>query len=205
MLTGMKRRSGLVAFGVLVMVFVGGHAYGALSAREGGAIGQVVVVRNDLPTTLNSTDWADLPGATATVSGPGMQLVLARFSAESYCTGAVGGYCSVRILARGEEMHPKAGCNFAFDSVAAGGSTTPSESTNPGAESPETAATAASSESQSMDRSIVRPGGQTVVKVQVRSMAGAADFRLDDWSLTVERAPDKGGPGRPEQGQAKPC
>ena len=162
-------------------------------------------MRNDLPTTLNSTSWVDLPGATAAVSGVGNQLVLARFSAESYCTGAVGGYCSVRILARGEEMHPKAGCNFAFDSVAAGGTATPPESTDPGAEAPETAAAAASSESQSMDRSIVRLGGQTVVKVQVRSMAGATDFRLDDWSLTIERAPDKGGPGQPQKGQPPAC
>ena len=29
----LQRRSGLVAFGVLVMVFVGGQAYGALSSR----------------------------------------------------------------------------------------------------------------------------------------------------------------------------
>ena len=54
-----------------------------------------------------------------------------------------------------------------------------------------------------MDRSIVRSSGATVVKVQMRSMVGATDFRLDDWSLIVERAPNKGAK-QPSTGPAGP-
>jgi hypothetical protein len=126
--------------------------------------------------TTNSISFVDLPGASATISvpGPGNGLVLARFSAESACyltTGTAGNWCSVQILLDGIAMDPASGIDFAFDSTDAG------------------TETAASWESHSMDRSlVVGPGNHTVV-VQWAVTSGTATFRLDDWSLTIERAP----------------
>ena len=89
-----KRRT-VIAIGAVVMVFYGGQAFGALTGREGGPIQQIVVVRNDLPTTSTSTEWVDLPGATATVSGTGDKLPPAGSRRSPTAPVPSAGYCAV--------------------------------------------------------------------------------------------------------------
>jgi hypothetical protein len=93
------------------------------------------------------------------------------------CDGDALGYCSVRIVvvdASGAivEMQPAASIDFAFDSTDAENITAPQNSM----------------ESYSMDRSLVVRQGNYTVKAQWAVTSSAVTFRLDDWSLTVEKA-----------------
>jgi hypothetical protein len=142
-------------------------------ANTGGVVTKVNVVTETNAQSTNSTTFVNLPGGNTGVSVPigESALILARFSAESACSGGTGAqWCSVRILIGGVEANPVVGLDFAFDS------------TNNGSETP------FSWESHSVDRSrIVGPGTYTV-QVQWAVTSSATAFRLDDWSLTVERA-----------------
>ena len=98
-------------------------------------------------------------------------LLLLRFSGESSCDGGSwGDYCSLRILVDGTEALPAEGLNFAFD-------------TDEGV-----AANYEIWEANSIDRSIVVGSGNHTITVQYAVTTGTTDFRLDDWSLTVERS-----------------
>jgi len=72
-------------------------------------------------------------------------------------------------LIGGSEGKPASGLDFAFDSVGTG----PTDD---------------SLESHSMDRSRVLGAGTWTVRVQYAVSTAATTFRLDDWSLTVERS-----------------
>ena len=136
-----------------------------------GSINHVNVVTETNAQSTSSTAFVNLPGATATIGVPSGEtaVLLARFSAESQCDGgAAGNWCSVRILIDGVEANPASGLDFAFDSVEAGGSGLWTGS--------------------SMDRSRLVGGGVRTVVVQWAVTNAATVFRLDDWSLTVERA-----------------
>ena len=97
-------------------------------------------------------------------------LFIARFAAESACSGGTG-YCNVRILANAFEMAPVVGTDYAFDS------------TDNGAES------SASWEGRAMERSLPLCGqfNTVTIKVQYRVTNAATTFRLDDWHLTGEQ------------------
>ncbi len=111
-----------------------------------------------------------IPGTTISGTVPTGQtaLILARFSAESVCYGGQQGHwCSVRILVGGVPAEPADGLDFAFDSVEADQFLY---------------------ESHSMDRSRgPLTAGSYLVRVQVAVTLSSVVFRLDDWSLTVER------------------
>jgi hypothetical protein len=129
---------------------------------------------------LNLPGAGPADGAFGLVAGQG-SLINIRFTAESQCAGGGSdfGWCGVRILVNGVEAQP-APADFAFDS------------TNNGADG------SGSWEAHAMDRHacIRNPtGGVTAVPVQVqwRVFAGfdpatVPQFRLDDWSLTIETA-----------------
>jgi hypothetical protein len=175
----MRRTVLLLAIVGAALLLASGVALAAVSIVSGNVINQVRVVREDTPTTTSSTSFVDIPGAATTVSVPAGQrgLILARFSAESVCDGDAVGYCSVRIVvvdASGAivEMQPAASIDFAFDSTDAENITAPQNSM----------------ESYSMDRSLVVPRGNYTVKAQWAVTSSAVTFRLDDWSLTVEKA-----------------
>jgi hypothetical protein len=146
---------------------------GPLAPTVGSAktISHVRVVREINAATTSSTTYVALPGATGTIAVPGDEngLILVRFSAESQCSGpTAGNWCSVRILLDGIEMDPASGVDFAFDSVG----------------SPQDFY-----ESHSMDRSRAGVGsGNHTVTVQWAVTSATTVFRLDDWSLTIERA-----------------
>ncbi len=139
----------------------------------GGTINQVLVVTENVAQTTTSTAFAGIPGATTTVTVPAGQtaLIVARFTAESACSGGTGSnWCSVRILIGGVEASPVTGLDFAFDSTDA------------------STETSASWESHSMER-VRRVGAGTYpVTAQWATTSGSTTFRLDDWTLTVERA-----------------
>ncbi|MBI1886596.1 MAG: hypothetical protein HYS09_09845 [Chloroflexi bacterium] len=146
----------------------------AATTKSGGAITAVKVVRETDAQTTSSATFVDLPGASTTITVPSGEkaLILARFSAESDCYGgAANDWCSVRILIGGSEAAPASGTDFAFDSNEDGG-----------------AASQGNWESHSMDRSRGALGeGTYTVKVQWMTVDTGVTFRLDDWSLTVER------------------
>ena len=152
----------------------GGEEAAVLATASGG--GPITAVRTRRETSASSsssTSFVDVPGASASITVPSGQqaLILARFSAESYCndgtTGNTGNWCSARILIDGVEMQPASGFDFAFD--------TDGEADDYW-------------ESNSMDRSAVVGSGSHTVKVQRAVTSAATVFRLDDWSLTVERS-----------------
>jgi hypothetical protein len=95
-------------------------------------------------------------------------LILARFAGESYCDGGTtSNYCSVRIMIDGVEAQPAVGFDFAFDTDSASDDWW---------------------EAHSIDRSAVVGAGSHTVTVQWAVTDSGTTFRLDDWSLTVERS-----------------
>jgi hypothetical protein len=168
-----SRKRWRIGVAVLATLIVGGAVSVALAVTNvtsGGAIGAVKVKRStDAITTTSITD-VDVPGASTTIRVPSGHkgLILARFSAESLCDGGTAGnWCSLRILVGGVEAQPAAGLNFAFDTDVASDDIW---------------------EGHSMDRSRVVGAGLKTVKVQWAVTDAATTFRLDDWSLTVERS-----------------
>lgn len=137
------------------------------SARVGPS-GGGSFVRNSAPSTTDSTDFVQVPGAVTSVRVPeGRWAVWARFSAESLCEGALEETaCSVRIQIGDETGDPIGGNDdFAFDSTGSDGR-----------------------ESHTMERSrFFFESGRYPVKVQYRVGAASASFQLDDWTLFVER------------------
>lgn len=149
-------------------------APGALApvGASAGSVNHVNVVTETTAQTTSSTAYVNLPGATTTIGVPTGEaaVLVARFTAESQCSGgAAGNWCSVRVLIDGVEANPAAGLDFAFDSVSA-------------------AAAQDFWESNAMDRSRTVGAGTHSVVVQWAVTNAATVFRLDDWSLTVERA-----------------
>lgn len=145
-----------------------------------GGINAVYIAKSALASSLTITDpaklgtWVDVPGATVTVDRPNntTQLYVARFSAESICSGAVSAWCQVRILAGKNELSPASGTDFAFDSTWDG------------------ARPEYSWQAHAMERSATFAGlcsGSSITfKVQYKVNAVGATFRLDDWHFTVE-------------------
>lgn len=146
----------------------------------------VTMVTQDTAFSTAGAPWVDVPGALASVTIPGGMnaYILARFTAESACTGP-GGWCSVRIVIvhpNGvlEELDPVVGTDFAFDTPEAG------------------QPNAFDYESHSVERSsrgLV--AGTYRLKVQAGVVAGASSLRLDDWHLTLMGVCYAGGPCTP--------
>lgn len=131
-------------------------------------------VRQTIATSTSSMNWVNLPGAVATFTVPAnsRDVFIARFTAESVCSGEVG-WCSVRILLNGVEMDPVVGTDFAFDSTDAG------------------TANASSWESHSVERSATMASSSVavtaVLQVQYAVAGSGVTFRLDDWHFTVQQ------------------
>jgi hypothetical protein len=143
-----------------------------VTKAKGGSISKVRIKRGENATATSSTDFVNIPGAKVKikVARHDEALILARFSAESACYDTANSLCSVRILVDGQEAKPASGINFAFDSTDAG------------------TETSSSWESHSMDRSLVVGGGRHTVRTQFATTSSTTGFRVDDWSLTVERS-----------------
>jgi hypothetical protein len=154
-----------------------------LDSSEGNA---AFVNANELETkvatggtafTTTSTTYGDVTGASTTVTVPAGQsaLIIAEFTAESFCdAGDSSGYCSVRILIGGTEGNPAEGTDFAFDTIV---TSTGNEDWWEG-------------NAMTRSRGPLGPGTYTV-QVQAATVDGNANttFNLDDWHLTVQRVP----------------
>ncbi len=173
----MRRTTLLLASMAVALVLASGVAFAVVTFTSGGFIERVVIARETVASSSNSTAFVDIPGASVGVFVPSgtSKLIMARYSAESACSGGTG-YCSVRIVARnsttGEltELQPGSGLDFAFDSTDGGRETS------------------ASWESHSMDRSNRLGAGSYTIRAQRAVTSSATTFRLDDWSLTVEQS-----------------
>jgi hypothetical protein len=154
---------------VIVAVAVAGVAIAMPGTTvSGGSQTRIKVVRETAPQTISATGWTNIAAASTSLRVPRRQraLVLARFSAESSCSGGTSAdRCSVRILIRGQQGQPASGSDFAFDS-------------NTGA---------ANREAHSMDRSRVLGPGLYSVRVQGMVTNASVNFTIDDWSLVVEQ------------------
>src|SRR5690242_13943956 len=100
--------------GLVVGLVVGGTSValsaGTLSSASAGSVTAVKVVRDANPYApdVAPTDYADVPGASVTMTVPSgtKALLLARFSATSTCVGPTGTWCAVRIVINGVEAKP---------------------------------------------------------------------------------------------------
>jgi hypothetical protein len=134
---------------------------GTITANLGAKRHQAVTETNTL--SISSTTYTQVTSTTISVpSSIGAARLMARFTAESSCSGT-GGWCTLRILVDGFEMNPVVGTDYAWDS---GG---------------DIAGTA------SIDRTsgILQPGTHTV-SVEARLVGAATLLALDDWQLTLE-------------------
>jgi hypothetical protein len=147
----------------------------AASEQGGGPITAVKVVRDENSHATTSTDYVDLPGATTTITVPSGQraLILARFSAASFCDAVnVSANCEsyVRILIGGVEGAPATGVGGFNDAPAGQGFRG----------------------SHAIERSRGGlgglPAGNYQVKVQFRVLSSATVVYLGPWHLTVERS-----------------
>src|SRR6476660_2638923 len=165
---------GAVAIGV-----IGGVALASVNGEStisAKGLSAIKVVRGPNATDTTSSTFAYLPGATTKikVKAGTHAVIVVDFSAESNCQGTPGTYCSVRIKIGTKSGRPATGTDFAFDSADASGDTG-----------------GAGWKSAAMQRSSNRLGpGTYTVKVQYATVNGATDFRLDDWSMSVERFND---------------
>jgi len=144
-------------------------------ARNGRGIVQVRKISNTVAQARADTTYGTLISTVVNVPVGGASFFDMRFSAESACYagGTDTDWCTVRILVNGVEANPVVGTDFAFDSTDGGRETS------------------GSWESHAMERytNCLQPGNYSVI-VQWASvnLAGAIPtFRLDDWTLAIER------------------
>lgn len=169
------RKVGLVTGLAAALLLVFGTAANAvIAARTGGSTDKHFFVHQTDPFVTSSTVYTTVPGADVTVTVPtgGRRIVDVRYSAESFCTGLSGGWCSVRIIVvypnnATLELDPVVGTDFAFDSVGDAGED--------------------GYEAHAMERSSqALPAGTYHVRVQAALVSGPLSFRLDNWSMVVE-------------------
>jgi len=118
--------------------------------------------------------WTDIPGAQATLTVPdGVHAnIVARFTAESNCSGTPENWCSIRILMSStgfdgpyQSMYPDSGDGYAFDGGETGGG---------------------SWEGNAMERyAYGQPGTTYYFKVQGTRL-GAIGMTVDDWTFAAE-------------------
>lgn len=177
-----KKSLSKIVFGAAITTLFAGFAPASMAVTDSALdVRAIYLAKSATATQITVTDpakvgtWVDLPGSSVAVSRPSNthELYLARFSAESICSGTVAGWCQVRILAGSTELSPTPGTDFAFDSTWNG--------TRP----------AGSWQSHAMERSASFEGpcsgtATTTFKVQYKVSAAGLSFRLDDWHFTVE-------------------
>lgn len=155
---------GGIVVGLLAMSAI---AFAASNTFVTNGINNVRIKTETNEFTTSSTSWVTLPGAAFNMAVPnGLQKTfIAEFDAESYCQSG-SGWCSVRILVDGVEMHPASGGNFAFDSVDTD-----------------------RYESHAMSRTYgPMSSGQHSFEVQVKTNDPDTLFWLDDWTFKVFKA-----------------
>ena len=165
----MRRGKRLAIIGGIVagLLALSAVAIAASNTFNSKGVNSIKVKTQTSSYTTSSTAWVALPGATLTVKVPNgkQKIFIAEFDAESYCQSGTG-WCSIRFLMDGTEMHPASGTNFAFDSVDTD-----------------------RWESHAMSRTYGPVGaGQHKFQVQMRVGNASTVFGLDDWTFKVIKA-----------------
>ena len=139
--------------------------------QSGGKTTATVVATGEDVFTVQTNNWTTIPGATARVKVPdgGRALILARFTSEIVCHKPILDHCAMRIQVGQKSAHPASGRDFHIDSHYAG-------------------ETYESEKGRAFDRSLEVGPGTYRVRVQGAAMGGVW-LKVDDWSLTVKRAP----------------
>jgi len=162
---------------VLAALLLASAAVLAASVLNGGAINRVSVAQGEVNVSTQSTSFQDIPGASTRISIPSGErgLILARFSAESDCQGPsnASGDCLVRILA----VNNRNG-NVVQLPPGLSGDVSALDSSDP----------FGSFAYHTVDRSVILSSGSYTVKAQWAIVSPATAWKLDDYSLTVEKA-----------------
>jgi hypothetical protein len=170
-LNRMRRPLLLAAVAIVALLSASGVAVAVTTFAIGGGIEQVLVAGSTDPFIATSENYVDIPGASRPVSvSDGSDLLLARYSAESTVRGGEQRVSSVRIVA------VRGGTTFVMNPASPSGDFAFHNSSND-----------FDAGSHSMDRSLRVGSGSWTVKAQAAAFHGSS-LRLDDWSLTVERA-----------------
>jgi hypothetical protein len=171
----LRKKKMLLVVPAVALAIGGGTAAAALTGSSGSSQIQMLNRGDNVATVSSSTNYVDVPGATLVTSVPvgRTQLVNARFTAESNCTRAnpaLGGWCSVRIVAQRiggatVELSPAAGIDYAFDNVATD-----------------------QFEGHAMERSLRLGPGTYILHAQRAVTNPAISFRVDDWHFSAEKS-----------------
>jgi hypothetical protein len=176
----MKRSRNTVRIAVATTIACGAVAAAAIAAptfNDGKAQIEMRNVAEPIGgAATNSVAWIPVPNASASVSVPlnATHLFNARFTTESRCFGAAGGYCRVRVVAFNAvtgavtEFHPQSGFDFQFDTDVPG------------------AADVDLKESHAMERSLKLPAGQYRVRAEWSVNNMNTWFEIDDWHFALE-------------------
>ena len=143
---------------------------GVVTLTGTGLISRQVKTQTDT-TAHSGTTFASLAGAFAIVTVPtgSTRLVVARFTAESQCSGPAENYCTIRISAFNRtttavtELDPQVGLNHVFHRTASD-----------------------RFESHSISRAARLPSGSYSIIVQQATTLNAMTFVLDDWMFEVD-------------------
>jgi hypothetical protein len=150
-------------------------AAAVLTPSHGTTQTQMSNVASTDASTTSSKTWVPVPGSDVPMTLTASGLINARFTAESSCSGAGTGWCSVRIVVFSAatssftELNPASGMDFAFDADTTGSADDLWES-------------------NAMERSIRLPAGDYRFRVEyaVGSTSSPVTSRLDDWHFAVE-------------------
>jgi hypothetical protein len=151
-------------------------AAGASGVATPGYVAEVLTATGSNATETSSTSYEVLDGATLNVTVPANETdkLLVSFNAETACYGGTtGARCLLRILVDNAEIQPAANTDAYFDN---NGPT----------------ATSVHVQNTQIQHGIVRisptlTAGSHTVKVEIASSAATTKFRLDDWTIAVQR------------------
>jgi hypothetical protein len=137
----------------------------AATVLQGKSVGNVTTVSDNVFSSYNSTSFANVPNAAATVTVPkGQSIVLVQFNTITQCSSSTGvhGNCRLRVIVDGVQAPP--------GDVAVAGDTE------------------FGSECHSVDASIgpLAVGTHNVL-IQARVSATFITMTVDDWHMTVMR------------------
>jgi hypothetical protein len=157
-----RRAISIVIAAVAALVFTGaGVAVGAATTKSGLSVTRTVISTETGATSYSSPNWTTV--RTISIYSPAKRFIVARFTAESICSGTAG-WCAARILIDNVEAEPKVGNDFAFNSPQGGSYW----------------------QSLTMERTrTVTFTGRHKVALQLASV-GNANHEIDDWTLTAQ-------------------
>jgi hypothetical protein len=155
-----------------VLGWLMGTAFGGVvDSAGGGLVSRHVRTQTDVSAYPGGTVFTKIPGAEIFVRVPAgsTRLVLARFTAESQCSGPLDKYCAIRIVAFNRttrstaELHPQVGLNHVFQRTQSD-----------------------RFESHTIARAARLSSGSYSIIVQQATTTAPMTFILDDWIFEVD-------------------